>query len=337
MYFLAFPIRFDRMAECKRPPPHLHPLPLPLSPPLPLPLCVVSALVDALEPSMVVSAFQCASYTSPQDFLQSMATKMGKFLKGGVPNELSAARQLLRQWNTGKVRYYVYPPEVKEGEGVGGEGLGRMFEEGNRKVVEGLRRKEEEESERHYIVLDDSLFAVEEEEGEEGEEGEEEMEGGEDGVADEEMKEEDEEVKEGEDEDRKGEEEVEDEVFFNPSPPRRGRPSSVNTTRAPPALTPSKAQQRAQEKKEKKRRKEEEVVSVAMEEEEQVSEPDSPAKHTRSKAKLTGTAPPPTLPARRGRGKNAAVEEAKSDGESAAATIQSGRQTRSRAKKSIPQ
>lgn len=35
----------------------------------------------------------------------------GKFLRGGVPDATSAARGLLNDWNTGKIKYCTQPPE----------------------------------------------------------------------------------------------------------------------------------------------------------------------------------------------------------------------------------
>lgn len=37
--------------------------------------------------------------------------RAGKFLRGGVPDAISAARGLLNDWNTGKIKYCTQPPE----------------------------------------------------------------------------------------------------------------------------------------------------------------------------------------------------------------------------------
>lgn len=36
---------------------------------------------------------------------------LGKYLRGGVPDAISAARGLLNDWNTGKIKYCTHPPE----------------------------------------------------------------------------------------------------------------------------------------------------------------------------------------------------------------------------------
>lgn len=36
---------------------------------------------------------------------------MGRFKKGGVPDATAAARSLLEDWNSGRIKYYTLPPE----------------------------------------------------------------------------------------------------------------------------------------------------------------------------------------------------------------------------------
>ena len=47
---------------------------------------------------------------------------MGRLKKGGVPDQVVAARIVLNDWNCGKIKYFTYPPEdnkiVGEGEEV---------------------------------------------------------------------------------------------------------------------------------------------------------------------------------------------------------------------------
>lgn len=38
-----------------------------------------------------------------QEFFAHLASRMGRFKKGGVPDQESAAKILLNDWNTGKV------------------------------------------------------------------------------------------------------------------------------------------------------------------------------------------------------------------------------------------
>lgn len=80
-----------------------------------------------------------------QGFLALLARKMGKLLRGGVPDRNSAARVLLRDWNTGKVPFYTKPPSLpsssveEEAQLVGTLGAafntGTVIEEGDAKLM----------------------------------------------------------------------------------------------------------------------------------------------------------------------------------------------------------
>jgi len=90
-----------------------------------------------------------------QMFLGMVCKKMGKVLKGGIPDKQSAARTILRDWNSGKVPFYVPPPTEDDGHKVGMEGsvkvvkaFGDAFdvtqmEEADKSVFNTLRDKDE--------------------------------------------------------------------------------------------------------------------------------------------------------------------------------------------------
>ena len=44
-------------------------------------------------------------------FLAMVAKAHGRVLKGGIPNKISAARTVLRDWNSGKIQFYMPPPK----------------------------------------------------------------------------------------------------------------------------------------------------------------------------------------------------------------------------------
>lgn len=50
-------------------------------------------------------------YDSAEEFFAKKAARMGKFRRGGVPDAEGAARSLLNDWNTGKIKYCTQPPE----------------------------------------------------------------------------------------------------------------------------------------------------------------------------------------------------------------------------------
>lgn len=54
--------------------------------------------------------YDITEYKSPEEFLAKKAVKMGKLIRGGVPDVRSAARSLIQDWNVGKIKYCTQPP-----------------------------------------------------------------------------------------------------------------------------------------------------------------------------------------------------------------------------------
>jgi nuclear GTP-binding protein len=94
--------------------------------------CVnVEEMVDVLTPVQAVlercpQAYLMQLYAIPKfkstdcvGFLALVARNTGKLKKGGIPNTDAAARIILHDWNTGKIKYYCKPPVQVSGGGVG--------------------------------------------------------------------------------------------------------------------------------------------------------------------------------------------------------------------------
>ncbi|CAO1423330.1 unnamed protein product [Diamesa serratosioi] len=60
--------------------------------------------------------YDITEYRSPEEFLAKKAIKMGKLIRGGVPDVRSAARSLIHDWNIGKIKYCTHPPEDNDKE-----------------------------------------------------------------------------------------------------------------------------------------------------------------------------------------------------------------------------
>lgn len=54
--------------------------------------------------------YDITEYKSPEEFLAKKAVKMGKLIRGGVPDVRAAARSLIEDWNVGKIKYCTQPP-----------------------------------------------------------------------------------------------------------------------------------------------------------------------------------------------------------------------------------
>merc|ERR1711998_579132 len=57
--------------------------------------------------------FCVADFDSTAGFLVQVAKARGKFKKGGAANLEAAARVVLSDWTSGKLRYYCMPPKVR--------------------------------------------------------------------------------------------------------------------------------------------------------------------------------------------------------------------------------
>lgn len=57
--------------------------------------------------------YDITEYDSTEEFFAKKAARMGKFRRGGVPDAEGAARSLLNDWNTGKIKYCTQPPEER--------------------------------------------------------------------------------------------------------------------------------------------------------------------------------------------------------------------------------
>ncbi|XP_076278851.1 nucleostemin 1 [Lasioglossum baleicum] len=70
-----------------------------------------TAILKRVSKPQIIEMYDIPEFTTPDEFFALKATRMGKFKKGGVPDTMVAARSVLEDWNSGKIRYYTVPPE----------------------------------------------------------------------------------------------------------------------------------------------------------------------------------------------------------------------------------
>ncbi|KAJ0179710.1 hypothetical protein K1T71_004301 [Dendrolimus kikuchii] len=80
------------------------------------PVTPATAILQRANKQTLVDLYSIPQFNTPQEFFAHVASRMGRFKKGGVPDQEAAARILLNDWNTGKVRYYTEPPETLDSE-----------------------------------------------------------------------------------------------------------------------------------------------------------------------------------------------------------------------------
>lgn len=77
------------------------------------PIPAVSGLLSRCDPRSLVMTYEIPAFP-PGDvmtFLGLVARRSGRVLRGGVPDKVRAARQVIRDWNSGKIMYYAPPPD----------------------------------------------------------------------------------------------------------------------------------------------------------------------------------------------------------------------------------
>ncbi|XP_058801452.1 guanine nucleotide-binding protein-like 3 homolog [Phymastichus coffea] len=75
------------------------------------PFTPASAILKRISTHQLMELYDVHEFTTPEEFFAKKATRMGRFRKGGIPDTLAAARGILNDWNSGKIRYYTVPPE----------------------------------------------------------------------------------------------------------------------------------------------------------------------------------------------------------------------------------
>ncbi|XP_013201078.2 guanine nucleotide-binding protein-like 3 homolog [Amyelois transitella] len=76
------------------------------------PVTPATAILQRANKQTLMDLYSVPEFSKPQEFFAQLASRMGRFKKGGVPDQDAAARILLNDWNTGKVRYFTEPPET---------------------------------------------------------------------------------------------------------------------------------------------------------------------------------------------------------------------------------
>lgn len=75
------------------------------------PLTPATAVLKRITKQQAMELYDVTEFSTPDEFFALRAARMGKYGKGGVPNKTAAARSVLEDWNSGKIRYYTEPPE----------------------------------------------------------------------------------------------------------------------------------------------------------------------------------------------------------------------------------
>lgn len=85
------------------------------------PEAAVAGILSRCAPAKLMALYAIPAFATPTEFLSEVAAVRGKLGRGGVPDRPAAARAVLQDWNSGKIPFFVLPPEdVPEPASVGG-------------------------------------------------------------------------------------------------------------------------------------------------------------------------------------------------------------------------
>jgi len=77
------------------------------------PITPIDAILQRCPQQQMCLQYNITTYTNVNEFLGLVARKLGKLTKGGIPNHDMAARIVLNDWNSGKIKYFTLPPETE--------------------------------------------------------------------------------------------------------------------------------------------------------------------------------------------------------------------------------
>jgi len=77
------------------------------------PVTPVVAIIARVPRPHLMLQYGVSTFSDTAEFLAKLAISSGKLKKGGVPDRNLAARIVLNDWNSGKIKYFTHPPEMK--------------------------------------------------------------------------------------------------------------------------------------------------------------------------------------------------------------------------------
>ncbi|KAJ1176653.1 hypothetical protein NDU88_001923, partial [Pleurodeles waltl] len=73
----------------------------------------ISAVLERAKPEYISKTYRIDSWQTPEDFLEKLAMRMGKLLKGGEPDLPTVSKMVLNDWQRGRIPFFVKPPNAE--------------------------------------------------------------------------------------------------------------------------------------------------------------------------------------------------------------------------------
>ncbi|XP_061870480.1 nucleolar GTP-binding protein 2 isoform X2 [Colius striatus] len=75
----------------------------------------ISAVLERAKPEYIRKTYKIDSWQDTEDFLEKLAARTGKLLKGGEPDLQTVSKMVLNDWQRGRIPFFVKPPNAEAG------------------------------------------------------------------------------------------------------------------------------------------------------------------------------------------------------------------------------
>lgn len=70
----------------------------------------IGAVLERAKPEYIQKTYRIPTWSSAEDFLEKLALRTGKLLKGGEPDLSTVSKMVLNDWQRGRIPFFVKPP-----------------------------------------------------------------------------------------------------------------------------------------------------------------------------------------------------------------------------------
>ncbi|XP_077193385.1 nucleolar GTP-binding protein 2 [Paroedura picta] len=75
----------------------------------------IATVLERAKPEYISKTYKVDSWENAEDFLEKLANKTGKLLKGGEPDVRTVSKMVLNDWQRGRIPFFVKPPNMEQG------------------------------------------------------------------------------------------------------------------------------------------------------------------------------------------------------------------------------
>lgn len=69
------------------------------------PFTPATAILKRVSRQQIMELYNMQDFSTPEEFFAMKGARMGKYRRGGIPDSNAAARSIVEDWNSGKIRF----------------------------------------------------------------------------------------------------------------------------------------------------------------------------------------------------------------------------------------